>query len=331
LNLTLPHLLAVIKKHRFALKSIFVLGFCYWIFIQINRYLETIGGEGNVIGEIDFRYIFLVAALVPLNWYLEALKWRRLCKPYCDISLRVSLKAVMSGVTLGLITPARIGEYGGRMLLTPISNKANVIAATFTGSVAQNMCNVGLGIGLSLPLLNKIIATKFISLDLFYIVIVGQVILLVLIFFNLRPLLRFVRKYVGKTSFSVFADRFSMLPQYTNHDLWYVLIISMCRYLLYFAQYSMTMYAFVQTVDFLNLISAISAIYLIQSLLPLPTFISLFARGELAIIVWSNFMISPIVAICATFSLWISNLILPAIVGLYILIKNDYWSIPNNK
>jgi hypothetical protein len=320
--------ISIIKPYRYLIKTIFAVGFGYWFYAQINTYLDQINGQStDVLGQIHYHYICFVVALVPFNWYLEALKWRRLCRPYTDISMLTSIQAVVSGVTLGLVTPARIGDYGGRMLLTPIANKAHIVAATFTGSIAQNLCNIGLGLVLSLPLMDKILDTKLISHNIFYCLILLQVALLTFIFIRIPAILQLVLRWIQRSRFSAYAQRFNTIAAYNKADLWYVLSISLCRYFLYFAQYSFTMHAFDKSIDLLSLMGAVSAIYLIQSVLPLPTFINLFARGELAILVWSLFMVSPIIALCATFSLWVSNLILPAIVGVYFLIQNDYWSI----
>ncbi len=316
----------LLKRYKTIIKVIFVVLFGFWIYTQIQHYQDNITAQEKVEGPIKYTYLVFVIVLVPLNWYLEALKWRRLCKPYILISIKTSLQAVLSGVTLGLVTPGRIGDYAGRMLITPILNKSLVVASTFVGSVAQNLCNIGLGLVLSLPLIDTILETKYVSSEIFYTVIVIQVLVLAFIYLRMHLLFKIVISWLSKTRFKKFSSDLYSLGVYNKGDLWYVLGISFLRYLLYFAQYSLTMQAFDQTISVINLISAVSAIYLIQSVLPLPAFISLLARGELAVLVWSTFGIGPVVALSATFSLWVSNLILPALVGLYYLVKNDYWS-----
>ena len=55
-------------------------------------------------------------ALVFVNWGFEAKKWQVLLKPLQPINFFTAFKSVLSGVTLSINTPNRIGEYGGRIL-----------------------------------------------------------------------------------------------------------------------------------------------------------------------------------------------------------------------
>jgi len=54
---------------------------------------------------------WLVIILAFLNWGLEAKKWQVLIKNLEPLNYFVALKGVLSGVTLSLNTPNRMGEY----------------------------------------------------------------------------------------------------------------------------------------------------------------------------------------------------------------------------
>jgi hypothetical protein len=71
---------------------------------------------------------------MPINWIIEAAKWRNLVKKLENIRLLRSLKAVWTGVTIGSLTPNRIGEIPARALLL---NKGNVIEITLKTIVAS--------------------------------------------------------------------------------------------------------------------------------------------------------------------------------------------------
>ena len=75
----------------------------------------------------------------------------------------------------------------------------------------------------------------------------------------------------------------------------------------------------------------IAGIYLIQTGIPLPAFLSIFARGEIAVIVWSGLGIDKFIALAATFGLWFINLILPALIGTVILYRTDINKYLNSK
>jgi len=75
--------------------------------------------------------------LMPLNWAVEALKWRHFLALPCRLSLRRALAAVLAGITLSLITPNRLGDYGGRALLTPSPHRWRAVAATAWSGYCQ--------------------------------------------------------------------------------------------------------------------------------------------------------------------------------------------------
>ena len=66
----------------------------------------------------DGRWLALALALMPLNIALEAYRWHRLVRRVePSVRWRESLGAVLGGYPLGLLTPARVGEYAGRAAL----------------------------------------------------------------------------------------------------------------------------------------------------------------------------------------------------------------------
>ena len=73
-------------------------------------------------GDHAFKF-WLIIILVFANWGLEARKWQVILKKLERISFFTAFKAVLSGLTLSLNTPNRIGEYGGRILYVKDGNR----------------------------------------------------------------------------------------------------------------------------------------------------------------------------------------------------------------
>jgi hypothetical protein len=69
------------------------------------------------------------------------------------------------------------------------------------------------------------------------------------------------------------------------------------------------------------MISGIFLVFLIQSGIPLPPFLSMLARVEIAVIIWSVFERDVMIILSATFSLWIINLLIPSLIGAIFLVK----------
>ena len=69
------------------------------------------------MGAYHAAFALLAFVLIPLNWGLEAWKWKyALRQLYPDYSFREACKGVIAGVTTGIFTPNRIGDYAGRLL-----------------------------------------------------------------------------------------------------------------------------------------------------------------------------------------------------------------------
>jgi hypothetical protein len=81
--------------------------------------------------------VLLSFLLVIVNWGLEALKWQLLLRHSIPVRWFDALKYVLSGVTLGFITPGRTGEFAGRMILLPEGKRLQTIVLSMLGGMAQ--------------------------------------------------------------------------------------------------------------------------------------------------------------------------------------------------
>ncbi len=282
----------------------------------VDTFLEKNWSENLV-------WMILVVLLMPINWYLESLKWKTLMKPFIKISTLEAIKSVLVGVSLGVVTPARLGEYGGRVLMSPLDKSREVISSTFAGSIAQNLINVVIGMVMSYFFLKSIINEFFSTPYLFYAVVLFQIIAMIVTYFYLR-------KMVNKMSeWSIFEKWKKMLSNvatiYPNDSklLTKVLMWSVMRYGIYFVQYLCILYYLGIDAEFWILGSHVAGVFMIQTLIPLPAFLSIPARGEIAIMVWQNIGILPIWALTATYVLWFLNLVIPSIIGVIILLISN--------
>jgi hypothetical protein len=70
--------------------------------------------------------------------------------------------------------------------------------------------------------------------------------------------------------------------------------------------------------------ACIATIFLFQTFIPLPPVIGFLARGEIALLVWSPFEIDPTLILASTYTLWLINIVLPSILGLFFFIMTKY-------
>ncbi len=271
----------------------------------------------------DYKYLIFCILLMPVNWYLESKKWQILMSPHIKLTFLQALKTVLSGIALGIVTPARIGEYGGRLLASDPNQKPQVISATLLGSIAQNLCNVIVGLFFSYFFLKSIFNVTYTHHITFSIVVGLQIGLLIFIYYRLPKVAHFFERFLKWKYFLKISSKLKSLDLYTVRILNKIILISALRYSIYFTQYYLILIFLGVHSDFLQLSGGIASIYLIQTGIPLPAFLSILARGELAVLVWSTLGIVELTALMATFILWFVNLIFPSLIGLLIMTRLD--------
>lgn len=317
------------KKQWIFIKLLLIALFAWWIFVQVTQYASQINTHKWQIPNPNILYLLLTVLFVPVNWFLEAMKWKILCAPYVILTTVQSIKSVLVGLTAGLITPGRVGEYVGRIAATNGAPTSALIIATFLGSISQNLWNISIGLLLAIPIIHKIFHSG--DHPYFYIIAVVQAALLIIVFFNISTIIKYIKKIDFLKKYRNYIDRYGEIYNYKFKDLFSVLIISGSRYCLYFAQYTFILWTFGVQLNISAIFVGVGTVYLIQSIVPLPSFISVMARGELAILVWGVFDTPPLIAIIVSFSLWIINLIIPALFGVFIVIKSEKLSLQKSK
>ncbi|MBK6362112.1 MAG: flippase-like domain-containing protein [Saprospiraceae bacterium] len=300
------------------IKVVFGIGICFVLFFQIteNEFISLFSGD-NIK-----QPLLLISCLLimPLNWFLEALKWKSVLKPIVRLSLYESFKSIMSGVFIGIFTPARIGEYAGRLINLPENARIPSLGATFYNSIVQNGIHVVLGFGLSYYFIKNSLLETTEKMLLFTIIVSCVFVCFVVITFlpkYWQPVFQKLTRY----KFTKWAHHFEYLKLIDTKTASYILIISMMRYFIYFGQYILILKSLGVKIPFIDLSSGVSAIYLIQSGIPLPPLLNILGRSEISVVVWNYFGISAHIALLATFILWFINLIIPAITGYIIFLK----------
>ena len=94
----------------------------------------------------NYFLIVLVVLMMFINWFLESLKWRALISKIEKISIKRSLRAIFSGITVSAFTPNRVGEYGGRVFCLEKGDRIKSVLITVIGSMAQLTTTIVFGL-----------------------------------------------------------------------------------------------------------------------------------------------------------------------------------------
>ena len=112
-----------------------------------------------------------------------------------------------------------------------------------------------------------------------------------------------------------------LLTNYSNKRLMKALLLALLRYLVFCIQFILILHFFGLEVPAIWTFWGVTIIYLFHTGIPLPPFVDVIARSELALILWENYHPNELSVVSASFSIWMINLVIPAIVGL-IAIEN---------
>ncbi len=266
-------------------------------------------------------WLFLAILLMPLNWFCEAFKWRILIRDFSNMRFLEVLRAISAGITFSLFFPNRVGEFGGRILFLPPELRIKGTLTTFVGSWAQQFILVSFG---ALGLTAYAIYSGFLKMpEQMWVVfaVVPGAILLLTAFLRISVLVNIFRRITFLRRFPKLIQSVQIIKSFSSAVLMRVLAWSFVRYSIYTLQYYCIIQFFGLEVVFFKAIASICTIYLLQTGLPLPPLVGLMARGEIAIQIWGEVTQNQLIILAATFTLWIINLIVPALLGLFFLLN----------
>jgi hypothetical protein len=266
-------------------------------------------------------YIPLLLVLMILNWLIESVKWKIAVASVQPVSMFRAFKAVLAGVSISLSLPNRIGEYLGRVLYLEPTQRVRAISVTVVASFSQLIVTVMMGfLGLLLArpvMLSQggwAIQTWWIAVG----VVVLIAILMLLLYFNISFLNRWLQQKLLDSS-SKWPLRFkgwlAALDSCDAAILRVLLSLSVLRYVVFVAQYYLAYQFFGVHFNMHQLFIIVSLTFL--TLAAVPTFAApeLALRGAVGIFIAKWFTMQTAEVVLALLLIWITNLILPAIIG----------------
>lgn len=256
--------------------------------------------------------IYLVVALMVLNWTLETIKWQLLVNRLDKITFFRAFQGVLFGVAFSLFTPNRLGEYGGRVLVLK-HHRIAAIVSTLIGSYSQIVVNTILGATALLFYLQffKHVELYWIVTYAFFLLLASFI--LVISYFNIDIVSLLFNRY---SIFKKIAPYVDVVKNYSNGDLRLLLMLSAGRYIIYCLQFYALLKFFKSGVHFLESWILVPSVFFIQSVLPSLAIADVSVRGEIALqVIQSHASGGAITVVAASILLWFINLILPAILG----------------
>lgn len=265
----------------------------------------------------NFAFLVVAVFLMPLNWLVEAQKWRFILQKIEKISIKTAISGVLLGLTAGIFTPARLGEPVGRIFVLSPKNRVKGFLASSVASYSQLLATVVLGLVGLFFLLSKLSLREtgelnFIS-NLLLLLVIFLTFSLLFIFFNIEKVSTFLLKF---SFLKKYENQIRFFEEIPRQMLKRVLALSFLRYAVFSTQFYLLLVFFSVEISALQSYVAISVTYLITSVLPSIVLADLGVRGSVSIFVFGYFVQSADAEIfMASTFLWLINLVIPAIVG----------------
>ena len=260
--------------------------------------------------------LVLVLLLMFLNWLLDAVKWKFLIKKEEEVSLWLSIKAVFLGITVSIFTPNRVGEFGGRVFCLEKADRIKAVLITILGNLGQLLVTTIFG---TIALVYYMQAySGFLDGEadywFFILVFIATILVstLIALYLNASLLSSFFMKFKFLRKYEEFSDVFSY---YSTNELFYIIFISSARYAVFSFQFYILLRFFQVDISLLESLTMSSLVFLTISIIPTIALTEIGVRGSIAIYFFGIVSANHIGILTATFALWFTNLVLPALLG----------------
>lgn len=280
----------------------------------------------RLINKLPSAQIYIVLSILFLmmlaNWFLEAVKWKLLIKKIEALSTWRAIESVFCGLTWAIFTPNRIGEYGGRVFF--LSPKRRIV-----GIVAMGVGNVG-----QLVLKNIfgavsmcIFVYRFTPIDnlLFTALCFAAAVFVsffLIFYFNIKWIngillsIKFTRKY---------KKFYTVLSRYKKQELFKILLLCLARYTIFSSQYLIVFMWLIPNISFLDVCMLINILFFVQSFLPSLDLLDIGVKSITGLFFFKYVTDQNTAVVACIASIWLINIIIPAILGSYFVFKLNFF------
>ncbi len=305
--------------------------FAFWFIYDKLSSNQNLRSFEKILSKIPLVEVLLVMGfvffLMFLNWGLEALKWKKLISRVEKITTWRAIESVFCGLTWAVFTPNRLGEYGGRVFFLSPKRRVIGVVAMAVGNIGQMvLTNIFGAIALCFFIY------RFSNLDyrLFYALLILSVmfcLFFITFYFNIKWLngillsMKFTRKY---------KKFYSILARYQKKELFKILLFCLARYTVFSTQYFVLFYWLIPEIHYFDILMMVSILFFVQSTLPSLDLFDIGVRSVTASYFFSSVTDQDVAVIACTASIWLINIIIPAILGSYFVIKLNFFGNTRN-
>jgi len=275
---------------------------------------------------LDYQLLALVLLLVFVNWGFESMKWKSLIDKLERITYRKAFQAILSGVTVSIFTPNRIGEYAGRIFHLEKADRINAVLVTMVCGISQLLVTIFTGlIAVAIFTHRFIQIEQYMSIYYYYsllILVIGVAFFLLFAYLNASLVAPMIKKMEILGKYRSYGRLFS---RFSKAELTKVLTYSFGRYAVFTLQFFLLLRIFGVEIDYPNALMLISITYFVMAIIPTIAIAELGVRGSVAVYFIGMVSNNDLGILTASFMLWLINLALPALLGSLFIFKLKFF------
>jgi len=232
------------------------------------------------------------------NWLLEILKWKTLVSVEKKITFLEAFEQCLASLTVSIITPNRIGEYGVKALFFETEKRKKIIALNLAGNLIQLAVTVVFGLyGIYFLVKNFNIEIPEINSLKFSVILI---LVAMLYFFRKQLKINKLNAYLKKIPTKLYLK---------------VISYSILRYLFFSHQFYFLLMLFGVEADYSTLINLIFCMYILASIIPSLAIFDWVIKGSIAIWLFGFIGLNELTVATVTTFMWLLNFAIPSLIG----------------
>lgn len=295
------------KKQRIFfifLKIILLVILAVFFYFQIKK----IDLDQDHIYLVNPFFLVLVILLMPVNWFLEWLKWV-LTMSILEIRTpdRIRGYSFFAGIITGMLTPNMLGNFIGRVYYFERRYRIPIIILTLISNYAQFIASILFGI-LGIIFINK----TPLDIDILKVnwILMAIAFLMILFYFNFEWVFKFSKR---KSRIFFLIQKLKGRRSYR----WKISLISILRHSIFSLQFIFMLHAFGEELSMLNVLW-VWQVYFWVTIAPSLFLGKLAIRESISIWVLAFAGMNELTILFSSFLIWTINLLIPTLISLLI-------------
>lgn len=264
---------------------------------------------------MNYKIVLILLLLSLCNWFFEILKWQNVISVIKKISFQEALKQSLSALTVSLLTPNRVGDYGAKAIFFSKEYQKKVVFLNVISNVSQLFVTVVFGaIGVLYFIKRYTVTLPILEFNIKIYGVLFMFIFLIITFLNkIKLLYRKVLLFVTKIPKPIFTK---------------TLMYATIRYLIFSHQLYYLLSLFGVEFHYFDTMRLIFAMYLIASIIPSLSLFDWIIKGSVAVFVFQFTTLNELTILSITTLMWLLNFALPSVIGSYFVLNFKYKQSP---